>query len=102
MCCAGESGRRLCFYQCWSNNVHLKCLFANHHSFCSFNSQLHECSCHVVCSFLLPADSSRLHAVATSSDGGLEGFKAYPVFKEIESLLREVKQQREPSPRALN
>lgn len=33
--------------------------------------------------------SSRLRAVATSSDGGLEGFKAYPVFKEIESLLRE-------------
>lgn len=47
----------------------------------------------MVCSFLLPADSSRLRAVATSSDGGLEGFKAYPVFKEIESLLREVKQQ---------
>lgn len=47
----------------------------------------------MVCSFLLPSDSSRLRAVATSSDGGLEGFKAYPVFKEMESLLREVKQQ---------
>lgn len=37
--------------------------------------------------------SSHIHAVPTSSDGGLEGFKAYPVFKEIENHLREVKQQ---------
>lgn len=55
-----------------------------------FNWQLHSFICHVGYSFLLPADSSRLRAVTTSSDGGLEGFKAYPVFKEIEGLLREV------------
>lgn len=42
------------------------------------------------CGFLL--FSARLRAVATGSDGGLEGFKAYPVFKEIEDLLREVKE----------
>lgn len=42
--------------------------------------------------FSSAADSARLRAVATGSDGGLEEFKAYPVFKEIESLLREVKE----------
>lgn len=36
-------------------------------------------------------DSSRLRAVATGSDGGLEGFKAYSVFKEIEGRLLKVK-----------
>ncbi|KAG7227263.1 hypothetical protein INR49_013884 [Caranx melampygus] len=35
---------------------------------------------------------SRVAAVLTSSSSGLEGFKAYPVFKEIEKHLKEVKQ----------
>lgn len=37
--------------------------------------------------------SSRVGAVPTSSGGGLEGFKAHPVFKEIEKQLHEEGEQ---------
>ncbi len=51
-----------------------------------------ESSLYALCQLavFIASHSSRLGAVPTSSDGGLEEFKAYPVFKEIETLLQEV------------
>ena len=46
---------------------------------------------HIVCTFSA-SHRSHVGAVLTSSGGSLEGFKAYPVFKEIEKHLQEVHQ----------
>lgn len=48
---------------------------------------------HLLCFYLLIFNSPRYvigSAASSSGDGSLEGFKAYPVFKEIENHLLQV------------